>query len=46
VFIASCCSGHGFKHSPALGEAVAELVLDGRSRMDLSPFSLARLSTN
>jgi sarcosine oxidase len=46
VFIASCCSGHGFKHSPALGEAVAELVLDGRSRMDLSPFSLARLSTD
>jgi sarcosine oxidase len=43
VLIASCCSGHGFKHSPALGEAIAELVLDGRSRMDLARFSLARL---
>ena len=44
VIIASCCSGHGFKHSAALGEATAELVLDGRSRIDLAPFRLARFS--
>ncbi len=44
VIIASCCSGHGFKHSAALGEAAAELVLDGRSRIDLAPFGLARFS--
>ncbi|HEY3636545.1 MAG TPA: N-methyl-L-tryptophan oxidase [Rhizomicrobium sp.] len=43
VIIASCCSGHGFKHSAALGEAAAELVLDGQSRIDLSSLSLARL---
>jgi sarcosine oxidase len=42
VIVASCCSGHGFKHSAALGEAIAQLVLNGRSQMDLSPFSLAR----
>lgn len=44
ILIASCCSGHGFKHSAALGEAVAELIVDGRSRTDLAPFSLARFS--
>jgi sarcosine oxidase len=44
VIIASCCSGHGFKHSAALGEAAADLVLDGGSRFDLTPFALARFS--
>lgn len=44
ILVASCCSGHGFKHSPALGEAIAELVLDGASRTDLWPFALARFA--
>jgi sarcosine oxidase len=44
VLIASACSGHGFKHSAAVGEAIAEQVLDGRSRLDLSPFSLSRFN--
>ncbi len=43
VIIASPCSGHGFKHSAAIGEALAELVLDGKSRHDLGPFRLDRL---
>jgi sarcosine oxidase len=43
VVIASCCSGHGFKHSAALGEVLAELALTGRSRIDLVPFTLGRL---
>jgi sarcosine oxidase len=43
VVVASPCSGHGFKHSAAIGEALAELVLAGRSRLDLAPFALARL---
>jgi sarcosine oxidase len=42
VLIVSPCSGHGFKHSTAIGEAVAELVTEGRSRLDLSPFGLGR----
>ncbi len=42
VLIASACSGHGFKHSAALGEAIAESILDGRSRLELSPFELSR----
>ncbi len=35
----SACSGHGFKHSAALGEALAERLLQGRSTLDLDPFS-------
>lgn len=42
VILASPCSGHGFKHAPALGEALAELVLEGRSRHDLAAFRLDR----
>ena len=42
VLVISACSGHGFKHSAALGEAVAETLTEGGSRIDLSAFSLAR----
>ncbi len=42
VIIVSACSGHGFKHSAAIGEAVAEIAIDGRTRYDFSPFSLER----
>lgn len=42
VIIASPCSGHGFKHSAAVGELLAQLVLDGRSAFDIRPFSLAK----
>lgn len=30
VIVASPCSGHGFKHSPAIGEGIAELLTQGR----------------
>lgn len=40
VLIVSPCSGHGFKHSPAIGEAVAQWVTDGTSAIDLGPFAL------
>jgi glycine/D-amino acid oxidase-like deaminating enzyme len=43
VLVVSPCSGHGFKFAPAIGEAAADLVTDGRSRFDLAPFALARL---
>ncbi len=42
VIVASPCSGHGFKHSAALGEALAGLALDGKSRFDLAPFAFSR----
>jgi len=44
IIIASPCSGHGFKHSAAIGEVLAELVANGRSRFDFSAFSLGRFS--
>ena len=43
VLVVSACSGHGFKHSAGIGEAAAELVQEGRSRIDLAPFRLERL---
>jgi sarcosine oxidase len=45
IIIASPCSGHGFKHSAAIGEALAEQVIDGRSKIDLSSFSMKRFKT-
>lgn len=42
VVVASACSGHGFKHSAAIGEALAQLATDGRSSLDLGPFRLPR----
>jgi sarcosine oxidase len=42
VLICSPCSGHGFKHSAAIGEGIAQIVLDGHSKLDLSSFKLSR----
>jgi len=44
IIVSSPCSGHGFKHSASVGEALAQLVLDGQSKLDLSAFKLARFS--
>lgn len=44
VLLASACSGHGFKHSAALGEALAERVLGLVPTLDLAPFAQARLA--
>lgn len=44
VMIASPCSGHGFKHSAAIGEALAQWAIDGRSRIDLGGFSARRFA--
>jgi len=45
VLLVSSCSGHGFKFAPAIGEAVAQLALDGSSAVDLSFFRLARFQS-
>jgi sarcosine oxidase len=42
VIISSPCSGHGFKFASAIGEAHAEMIIEGRSRFDLTPFRLSR----
>jgi sarcosine oxidase len=44
VLISSPCSGHGFKFSSVIGEVQADLIIDGSSSFDLSPFSISRPS--
>ena len=44
VVVTSPCSGHGFKHSAAVGETLVQLALDGGSEFDISAFNLARLA--
>lgn len=39
VIIVSACSGHGFKHSAAIGEAVCGLATHDRSALSLAPFA-------
>ena len=43
VVVASPCSGHGFKHSAAIGECVAAMALGAPAPLDVAPFSLDRL---
>jgi len=43
VIVASPCSGHGFKHSAATGEALAALATENENPFDLSAFGFARL---
>ncbi|GJM07963.1 MAG: N-methyltryptophan oxidase [Lysobacteraceae bacterium] len=40
MLIVSACSGHGFKHSAAIGEAVAEMITTGTTPAVLLPFAL------
>ncbi len=46
VIVASPCSGHGFKHSAAVGEALAAMAMGRDSPHDLSSFRLARFDRN
>lgn len=44
VQLVSPCSGHGFKHSAAIGECAVLRAIEGQSPIDLSAFTLARLT--
>jgi len=46
VTVVSACSGHGFKHAAAIGEAVADSLLGRAPRVDLAPFAWARIGTS
>lgn len=44
-FVASGHSGHGFMHGPITGKLMAELILTGKTAIDISPLSLERFRT-
>lgn len=43
MIVVSACSGHGFKHSAAIGEAVAQMAISDATPDVLLPFSLEAL---
>ncbi|MNK67050.1 4-methylaminobutanoate oxidase (formaldehyde-forming) [compost metagenome] len=46
LIVAAGFSGHGFMQAPATGQLVAELILDGKPSIDLSPLRIERFSEN
>jgi len=44
IILASPCSGHGFKHSAAIGEIISQMVLEGKSKIAIDGFRLDRLT--
>ena len=44
VIVASPCSGHGFKHSAAIGEVLSQMARTGKSDIDISMFNFERFS--
>ena len=45
VYAACGFSGHGFMQSPAVGRALAELIVRGEPSIDLSPYALERFES-
>jgi sarcosine oxidase, subunit beta len=43
-YLACGFSGHGFMHSPAVGKTMAELILDGKTKHDISSLSIQRFA--
>jgi sarcosine oxidase len=46
VIVACICNGQGFKYSAAFGETLAQLAIEGRTDLDISPWSLARFASS
>jgi len=44
IIVASPCSGHGYKFASAIGEILADLARDGKTRADMSLFGLGRFA--
>jgi sarcosine oxidase subunit beta len=44
LYAACGFSGHGFMQSPAVGRALAELIVHGRTNVDLNPYRLERFA--
>jgi sarcosine oxidase subunit beta len=44
IYAACGFSGHGFMQSPAVGQAIAEEILDGTAAIDLETYRLERFA--
>jgi sarcosine oxidase subunit beta len=44
LWLATGCSGHGVMHSPAIGELMAELLVDGKASMNIDALNPARFA--
>jgi sarcosine oxidase, subunit beta len=44
LFLANGCSGHGVMHAPAIGQVIAELIVDGRSSIDIHSLRPSRFA--
>ena len=44
VLVASPCSGHGFKYSAAIGQALAQLAIRGNTSLNIGAFRINRFS--
>ncbi len=44
LYVAAGFSGHGFMHGPIAGRLMAELILDGKPSIDISPFAPDRFA--
>lgn len=44
LFVISACSGHGFKHSAGIGDAIADVISREASGIELAPFGLMRFA--
>jgi len=44
LYLANGCSGHGVMHAPAIGQVIAELIIDGRSTIDINSLRPSRFA--
>jgi len=44
LYLANGCSGHGVMHAPAIGQVIAELIIDGRATIDINSLRPSRFA--
>jgi glycine/D-amino acid oxidase-like deaminating enzyme len=44
MFVSTGFGGGGFAFSPVAGKIMSDLVVDGETSLDISPYSVARLA--
>ena len=44
LYLANGCSGHGVMHAPAIGQVMAEMILDGRTSIDITALRPSRFA--